>query len=88
MAEMRASALQTDITTTATFGGRYRLVRRLGAGGMGTVWEAEDTVLRRRVAVKVLAPYLCGNKNVAARLEREAQAAGRLRHPNITQVLD
>jgi eukaryotic-like serine/threonine-protein kinase len=88
MAEMSVIALQTNLTTTATLGGRYGLARRVGAGGMGTVWEAEDTVLRRRVAVKVLARYLCGNKNVAARFEREAQAAGRLTHPNITQVFD
>jgi hypothetical protein len=88
MAEMSASALQADITTTATLGGRYRLVRHVGAGGPGTVWEAEDTVLRRRLAVKVLASYLCGHKDVAARFEREAQAAGRLTHPTITQVFD
>ncbi len=85
---MSASALQTDITTTTTLGGRYVLVRRVGAGGMGTVWEAEDTVLKRRVAVKILAQYLCGNENVAARFLREAQAAGRLTHPNVAQVFD
>jgi serine/threonine protein kinase len=85
---MSASALQTDITTTTTLGGRYRLVRRAGAGGMGTVWEAEDTVLKRRVAVKILPPYLCGNESVAARFQREAQAAGRLTHPNVAQVFD
>jgi eukaryotic-like serine/threonine-protein kinase len=80
--------LQTDILTTTTLGGRYHLVRRLGAGGMGTVWEAEDTVLKRHVAVKILASHLCGNPNVAARFQREAQAAGRLTHPNIAQVFD
>ncbi|MGZ4125147.1 MAG: protein kinase domain-containing protein [Actinomycetota bacterium] len=86
---MSASALQTDITTTTTtLAGRYQLVRRVGAGGMGTVWEAEDAVLKRRVAVKILAPYLCGNENVAARFQREAQAAGRLTHPNVAQVFD
>jgi tRNA A-37 threonylcarbamoyl transferase component Bud32 len=85
---MSASALQTDIPATTTLGGRYHLVRRVGAGGMGTVWEAEDTVLKRRVAVKILASYLCGSPNVAARFQREAQAAGRLTHPNIAQVFD
>jgi serine/threonine-protein kinase len=55
---------------------------------MGTVWEAEDHVLKRRVAVKILAQPLCGNPNIAARFEREAQAAGRLTHPNIAQVFD
>jgi eukaryotic-like serine/threonine-protein kinase len=80
--------LQTDIPTTTTLGGRYQLIRRVGAGGMGTVWEAEDAVLKRRVAVKILASHLCGNANVAARFQREAQAAGRLTHPNIAQVFD
>jgi eukaryotic-like serine/threonine-protein kinase len=55
---------------------------------MGTVWEAEDLVLRRGVAVKILAQPLCGNPAIAARFEREAQAAGRLTHPNIAQVFD
>jgi serine/threonine-protein kinase len=55
---------------------------------MGTVWESEDHVLRRRVAVKILAPGLCGNETLAARFRREAQAAGRLTHRNIAQVFD
>jgi len=71
-----------------TLGDRYRLVRRIGAGGMGTVWEAEDEVLKRRVAVKILAPALCDNGTIAARFEREAQAAARLTHPNVAQVFD
>jgi serine/threonine protein kinase len=55
---------------------------------MATVWEAEDRVLRRRVAVKILAQPLCASPAVAARFEREAQAAGRLTHPNIAHVFD
>jgi eukaryotic-like serine/threonine-protein kinase len=55
---------------------------------MGTVWEAEDRVLRRSVAVKILAQPLCGTPAIATRFEREAQAAGRLTHPNIAQVFD
>jgi serine/threonine protein kinase len=86
--ETTTIALQTEIAETTTLGGRYRLMRRIGAGGMGTVWEAEDRVLRRRVAVKILAESLCGNAGIAARFEREAQAAGRLTHPNIAQVFD
>ena len=55
---------------------------------MGSVSEAEDVVLKRRVAVKILSPALCDNETVAARFRREAQAAGRLTHPNIAQVFD
>jgi serine/threonine-protein kinase len=81
-------AVQIDAWNTTTLGGRYRLVHRIGAGGMGTVWEAEDEVLERRVAVKILAPALCDNEALAARFRREAQAAGRLTHPNVAQVFD
>jgi serine/threonine-protein kinase len=85
---MSAIAVETDGSRTTTLGDRYHLVRRIGAGGMGTVWEAEDRVLRRRVAVKVLTQSLCDNEAIAARFRREAQAAGRLTHPSIAQVFD
>ncbi|HSL33118.1 MAG TPA: protein kinase [Candidatus Limnocylindrales bacterium] len=71
-----------------TLGGRYRPIRRIGSGGMGTVWETEDLVLNRRVAVKILSPSLCDDETIAARFRREAQAAGRLVHPNIAAVFD
>jgi eukaryotic-like serine/threonine-protein kinase len=85
---MSAIAVRADTSEPTTLGGRYRLLRRIGVGGMGTVWEAEDRVLRRRVAVKILAPALCDNPAIAERFRREAQAAGRLTHPNIAQVFD
>lgn len=68
--------------------GRYRILQRLGAGGMGTVYLAHDTQLDRRVALKV--PYFAEeyNADVIARFRREAQAAAMLRHPNICPVLD
>jgi serine/threonine protein kinase len=80
--------LQTNVPSTATLGGRYRLLRRIGSGGVGAVWEARDELLERPVAVKVLSQALCNNETVAARFLREAQAAGRLTHPNIAQVFD
>src|SRR5687767_7007048 len=68
--------------------GKYEVLRLLGSGGMGTVYEARDPVLERRVAVKVLAAELARQEELRERFLREAQAAGRLRHPNIVQVYD
>jgi eukaryotic-like serine/threonine-protein kinase len=68
---------------------RYRVVRRLASGGMGTVWAAEDQLLRRQVAVKVLADNLAGEKRFVRRFEREARTAARLTgHPNIVTIHD
>ncbi|MEA2440428.1 MAG: eukaryotic-like serine/threonine-protein kinase [Thermoleophilaceae bacterium] len=69
-------------------GGRYTLERRLGAGGMSTVFLARDAVLERRVAVKLLAEHLSDDEDFVARFRREALAAARLQHPNIVQVFD
>jgi serine/threonine protein kinase len=77
-----------DLERPDTFGDRYRPMRRIGAGGMGTVWEAHDDVLGRSVALKMLSPALCEDEAAGARFRREAQAAGRLAHPNIAQVFD
>jgi serine/threonine-protein kinase len=68
--------------------GRYRMERRLGAGGMSTVFLATDTVLERLVAVKLLAEHLADDEAFVARFRREALAAARLQHPNIVQVFD
>jgi eukaryotic-like serine/threonine-protein kinase len=69
-------------------GGRYRLDRRLGAGGMSTVFLAIDTVLEREVAVKLLAEHLADDEVFVMRFRHEALAAARLQHPNIVQVFD
>ncbi|WP_203794249.1 serine/threonine-protein kinase [Actinoplanes couchii] len=68
--------------------GRYRLVERLGAGGMSVVWRGFDEVLGRQVAVKVLPPSTSADPSFRRRLRSEAQAAARLTHPNITNVYD
>jgi serine/threonine protein kinase len=68
--------------------GRYRVDRRLGAGGMSTVFLAHDAVLERPVAVKLLAEHLADDEAFIARFRREALAAARLQHPNIVQVFD
>ncbi len=68
--------------------GRYRVERRLGHGGMATVYLARDDELRRPVAVKVLAENLAGDGSFRERFVREARLAARLSHPNVVQVFD
>jgi eukaryotic-like serine/threonine-protein kinase len=68
--------------------GRYVIERRLGAGGMSTVFLANDTVLERPVAVKLLAEHLADDEAFVYRFRREALSAARLQHPNIVQVFD
>lgn len=68
--------------------GRYRLQRRLGAGGMASVWLAHDERLGRRVAVKVVADTLADDERWLTRFEREARAAAGLSHPSIVEVFD
>ncbi len=67
---------------------RYRLERRLGRGGMGTVYAATDTALERRVAVKVIREELVGSADAAERFRREARAAAGFSHPNVVTVHD
>lgn len=68
--------------------GQYRLVRKLGAGGMGQVYLALDTKLGRHVALKVLAPQLTADAAHVARFKQEAYAASALNHPNILTIYD
>jgi len=68
--------------------GRYRVERRRGRGGMGTVYEATDTALERRVAVKVIHDSLVGSVEAAERFRREARATASFAHPNVVTVYD
>jgi len=71
-----------------SIGDRYRVVARLGRGGMGALYRAHDTTLDRSVAVKVLNPALVAEPTVAQRFDREALAISRLDHPNCVRVFD
>ena len=71
-----------------TYAGRYRITRKLGEGAMGAVYEAEHTLIRRRVALKVLLPGAAELHGARHRFAREAQAAGRIGSPHIVEVLD
>src|SRR5580698_3859318 len=68
--------------------GKYRIDKHLGAGGMGNVYLATHLGTTRVVAVKVIAPKWAAEPQFLARFQREAQACGRLRHPNIVNVTD
>src|SRR5574341_559021 len=68
--------------------GKYRIVARLGRGGMAEVYKAYQPGLNRYVSVKVLHSHMLEEENFVARFEREALAIGKLRHPNIVQALD
>jgi len=81
-----------DITRTYvplsndTIIGHYRIIKKIGAGGMGEVYLAEDTELHRKVALKFLPSHLCQDADCRARFKREAQAAAKLGHPNVVAV--
>ncbi|MFO0606655.1 MAG: serine/threonine-protein kinase [Polyangiales bacterium] len=68
--------------------GRYKVVRRLGSGGMGAVFEAENLRTGRRVALKIVHAELAAKPELARRFEREARAAAQLEHPHVVDILD
>lgn len=84
----RCGAVLNDPLIGAVIGDRYRIVERIGVGGMGTVYRAEHTMMRRDLAIKVLLPDLGGKDEFARRFVREAESASRLTHPNIITVTD
>lgn len=79
---------QPDGTVPEIDLGQYRLLRKLGEGGMGAVYEAVHLPLDKLVAIKVLPPNRTRDQQAVSRFQRETRAAGRLAHPNIVAALD
>ncbi len=78
----------TALRAGTVVGGKFVLLRRIGEGGVGVVFEAEDTWIGRRVAIKVLHAHLAERTDVLARFRREARAAATIHHPNIAAVFE
>ena len=74
------------VLTKGTMVSHYRIIEKIGAGGMGEVYLAEDSQLDRKVALKFLPPHLCQDEDCRKRFKREAQAAAKLDHPNIVTI--
>src|SRR6516164_7210196 len=77
-----------ELATGTLIDGRYRVVSRLGAGGMADVFLAEDEQLGRKVALKLLYHRFAEDPGFVERFRREAQAAAGLQHPNVVAVYD
>lgn len=82
------SAVGADALLGTVLSDRYRVVSVLGEGGMGAVYLAEHTHMRKRMAIKVLHPEMCHMPEVVARFEREAMAAAHIDHPNVAAATD
>ena len=78
---------QTNLIGRA-IAGRFEIIRMIGQGGMGTVYEARHRTLPRRFALKVLRPQYTGSRDFVRRFEREAVAASRIEHPNVVYITD
>jgi serine/threonine-protein kinase len=77
-----------SLSTGEIIEGKYRIIRLIGEGGMGAVYEGENTRIHRRVAIKVLHQGVAENQEAVQRFEREAQAAGRIGNDHILEVID
>jgi serine/threonine-protein kinase len=77
-----------EVLPAGTKVGRYEVIRLIGEGGMGTVYEALDARLKRKVALKILSSQLKSKRKAAKRFTIEAQAAARLEHPNVVGIFD
>ena len=85
--EKQNAKQEVDPMIGAFVGERFLVSRKLGEGGMGVVYEAEQTAIDRKVALKVLHPHLT-DENLYARFRNEAAASSRLGHPNTITVYD
>lgn len=77
-----------EVEVGSVVDGRYRVLARLGGGGMADVWLAEDAHLQRRIALKVLHRRFAQDREFVMRFQREAESAAGLQHPNVVSVYD
>ncbi|HEX5714443.1 MAG TPA: Stk1 family PASTA domain-containing Ser/Thr kinase [Solirubrobacterales bacterium] len=77
-----------EVSEGSVVDGRYRVLRRIGSGGMADVWLAEDAHLQRQVALKILHRRFAQDREFVERFRREAESAAGLQHPNIVSVFD
>src|SRR5204862_1452859 len=83
-----AASAERDAMKPGDTLGHYRIVDRLGEGGMGEVYRAHDAQLDREVAIKILSPQLARDPEALARFEREALSVAKLSHPNILAIYE
>jgi serine/threonine-protein kinase len=86
--KVEASQMRETPEAGQVVGGKYRLLRGLGEGGMGAVYEAENIGSGKRVAIKRLHPHLLADPSSVERFVREARVASRVRHPNVVDLYD
>src|SRR2546422_3908149 len=86
--ELPERSLMADSLETNTTVSHYRILRKLGVGGMGEVYFAEDVKLGRKVALKVLPPDIASGQGRMHRFVQEAKAASSLNHPNIAHIYE
>lgn len=79
---------QQDPLIGALVGGRYKVIKRLGEGGMGQVYLAEHEIIQKKVALKILRPEYSEKADIVTRFQQEAISASRIKHPNVLEVFD
>jgi serine/threonine protein kinase len=87
ISQAESQEVESDLSTAPDVEG-YRIVGKLGEGGMGTVWRAVQLGTHREVALKVMGPQAFGSEKARSRFEREVELAARLEHPNIARIYD
>jgi len=81
-------APREELTTGSTFAGRYQIIEELGKGGMGTVYKAQDTEIKEKVAIKLIKPEISADKNTIERFQNELKFARKISHRNVCRMFD